>query len=78
MNAYQWTAVIIVALGLWVSAYLYSRKHYNFLACQACKGGGKVWEPQWMAWLCGRRRRAFRLCTVCGGSARHERRGPFR
>jgi hypothetical protein len=75
MNTFYWVSLTIIALGLWALAYLYSKRHYNFLACRACKGGGKIWEPIWMSWLCLRRRRAFRLCEACGGTARHARRG---
>jgi hypothetical protein len=78
MSALQWATAAAVLAFLWLLTYRYSRKHYNFLACQACKGTGKIWEPVWMAWACLRRRRAFRLCTSCGGSARYERRGAVR
>lgn len=75
MSTFQWVAVIVIALGLWALNYSWSKRHYHFLACRSCNGGGKIWEPIWMAWLCLRRRRAFRLCTACGGSARYARRG---
>lgn len=78
MSGFQWFLLIVGLLTAWYLIYEYSKRHYDHLACRACNGGGKIWEPVWMAWVLFRRRRAFRLCTACGGSARYVRRGARR
>lgn len=64
--------VPILLLG-WVSIIIYSKRRYPMLPCATCGGGGKDFEPWWMAWVCGRRVRAFAPCPACGGSARTAR-----
>lgn len=67
--------VIVCAAALWLWAVLWSRKTFPFLACAACNGTGRVFEPWIVAWLCLRfKQRAWRPCATCGGTARKERR----
>jgi hypothetical protein len=77
MSATQWFLIGSLALVGWTFAIFYSKRNFPLLGCRSCGATGKIWEPVWMAWLCFRSRRAFRLCTACSGSARYSRKHPL-
>lgn len=64
---------VLIALAWWVGVVVYSKRRYPQLPCGTCGGTGKDFEPLWMAWMCGRRTRAFRPCPACTGTARTAR-----
>lgn len=65
---------VLTAASLWLAAVIYSRHRWPRLACSACDGTGKVFEPVVFRVLCLRwRRRAWRPCSVCSGAAWNER-----
>lgn len=61
--------VFVVALS-WGYVLMYSKRTYTLLPCKKCKGSGKIFEPFWMAWACGRRTRAYYKCELTGDTKR--------
>lgn len=69
--------IVLVAFTFWFCTVLYSKRTFPLLGCKACGATGKIFEPVWMAWMCGRRGRAFRPCTACSGGGKTQRRRHF-
>lgn len=66
------TLAAILTVHVW--ARWYSKNHYEYFACSACKGGSKKWEPLLLKWACFRRKkRAFTACPACGGTGKYTR-----
>jgi hypothetical protein len=68
---------VLIAFLIWFTVLIYSKRTFPLIGCKSCGATGKIFEPLWMAWLCGRRRRAFRLCTACSGGGKTQRRRHF-
>lgn len=65
---------VSLALGAWLGLIAYSRWRWPRLACRACDGTGKAFEPLVFRIVCLRwSRRAWRPCRACRGAAWDER-----
>lgn len=63
----------VLALGVRYGAERFSKHKYPHFSCEACKGGGKDFEPRWLRLLRWGRRRAWRKCPVCDGNPTENR-----
>jgi hypothetical protein len=64
------TFYTVAGAALWVGAVVFSRRRFPRIGCRGCGGEGKHYEPLVLRILCFRwRRRAWRPCDVCDGSA---------
>lgn len=63
----------VVVLGVRYGAERFSKHKYPFYSCEACKGGGKDFEPRWLRLLRWSRRRAWRKCPTCDGNPTENR-----
>lgn len=77
MNVPMVILIVLITFTTWFCVLLYSKRTFPWIGCKSCGGTGKIFEPLWMAWACGRRRRAFRPCTDCSGGGKKQRRRHF-
>jgi hypothetical protein len=62
--------IALIALTFWFWVMIHSKRKYTLLPCKKCGGTGKIFEPFWMAWMCGRRTRAYYKCEYGGDTQR--------
>lgn len=70
MNTALITLLALTAFTFWFCVLLYSKRKYTLLPCKKCGGTGKIFEPFWMAWMCGRRVRAYYKCELTADTQR--------
>jgi hypothetical protein len=64
------TVYTVALVALWAVAVVYSRRRWPRIGCRTCGGDGKHFEPLAFRIVCFRwRRRAWRPCDACDGSA---------
>ncbi|MCC3762606.1 hypothetical protein K3N28_05920 [Glycomyces sp. TRM65418] len=61
-------AVVALGFGSRYGAAKFSEHKYPHFSCEACKGGGKDFEPRWLQLMRWGRRRAWRKCPACDGN----------